>query len=83
MNLYNTRYYDVIMTEAKIEGEDTKIPVYGIQNIKTGVIEEKVKNLPTAIEICNELTEYLEEHYKKQSGGSNVSAINGFKPTIQ
>jgi len=83
MTLYNTKYYDVIITEATIEGEDIKVPVYGVINNKTGIIEEKTKHFPAAIEIADEFTEYLTKHYNKIEGGASVSSINSTIKTVQ
>ena len=81
--IYSTKYYDVIITTAVVVGDEEAVEVYGIKNKQTGVVEEKVKNLPTALEVADELTKFLQEFYSTQiKEVKSVSAINLHNKTV-
>lgn len=84
LELHSNKYYDVIITDVKVEGEEERIPLYGVRNKQTNIIEEKLKNYPSAIEVAEELCKWFMEHEKNKIGGKgNVSTFNGPNNTIQ
>lgn len=85
LELHSNKYYEVIVTDVKVEGEDERIPLYGVLNKETGIIEEKLKNYPSAVEVAEELNSWMLEHNKKQTkkGVDNVTTINRSNDTLQ
>lgn len=85
MELHSNKYYEVIITDVKVEGEEERIELYGVQNKETGIIEEKLKNYPSAVEVAEELNSWMLEHDKKQikEGAANVTTINRSNDTLQ
>lgn len=85
MELHSNKYYEVIITDVKVEGEEERIPLYGVKNKETDIIEEKLKNYPSAVEVAEELNSWIIEHNKNKlkEGVANVATINRSNDTLQ